>query len=161
MRKFCYPEINMMFLSAAKSATLTIKMIRWLFIWGSLRIATRLHGLVYVEAVYGKREDPPSFDGMLTNLFVMLLLFHVLILAIVHSMVVTGMFTQTVTRYAITESVAYVAFIMAIAWYMGTVVTDKVYFSYRKDGLRAIRAYKELVLWAVFPICISPIFFTT
>ncbi len=150
-----------MLLTPAKTATLTIKMIRWLFIWTSLRISTRLHGLTYVEQVYGKREDPPSFDAMLTNLFIMLFLFHVVILAIIHSMVVSGMLPSTVTRYAITESVAYVVFVMAIAWYVGTLVHDKVYFSYRKDGLRAIRAYKELVIWAVFPICVSPIFFTT
>lgn len=150
-----------MFLTPAKSATLTVKIIRWLFIWMSLRIASRLHGMTYVEELYGKREAPPSFTPLLTNIFVMLLLFHVVMLALINSMVISGLFPSSVSRYALTESVFYIAFIMGLAWYIGRLVQNKTYFKYRMDGLRAIRAYKEIVLWAVFPISVSPIFFTT
>lgn len=151
----------MSFLSTAKSATLTIKMLRWLFIWMAIRVATKLHESTYVEKVFGKKEDPPKLNSMITNLVIMLLLFHVAMLAIVNSMVDSGVFPKSVKTYALTESVAYMLFIMLISIYMASLVETKRYFNYRKDGLRAIRAYKEMVLWSVFPISISPIFFTT
>ena len=150
-----------MLLTPAKSATLIIKAIRWVFIWMAVRVATRLHESTYVEKVYGKKEDPPRLDMMVTNIAIFLFLFHVAILAVVNTMVGTGGFPKSVRTYTLTESVAYMIFILLVAVYMAWLVQTKRYFNYRKDGLRAIRAYKEMVLWTVFPITVSPIFFTT
>lgn len=148
-------------LSPAKSATLVVKMLRWMFIWMAVRVATRLHEATYVETVYGKKEDPPKFGPVITNIGVLLLLFHVALLAVITTCVDSGIFPGSIKTYAITESVTYMVFIMLVAAYMASLVQTKRYFNYRKDGIRAIRAYKELVLWSVFPISVSPIFFTT
>lgn len=152
---------NMSILSPAKSATLTIKLLRWLFIWTAVRVATRLHESAYVETVYGKKQDPPNLNSLVTNFAVILLLFHVALLAIVNTMVDSGAFPKSVKTYALTESVAYMIFIILASLYIASLVQTKRYFNYRKDGLRAVRAYKEMVLWTVFPISVSPIFFTT
>eukprot|EP00873_Tetraselmis_striata_P043948 jgi/Tetstr1/464212/TSEL_009017.t1 len=151
----------MNFWSPAKTATLFVKMIRWMFIWMAVRVATRLHEATYVETVYGKKEDPPQFKPLLLNIGVMLLLFHVALLAVVNTLTDSGTFPKSVKTYALTESAAYMVFIMMVSYYMARLVQTKRYFNYRKDGIRAIRAYKELVLWSVFPISVSPIFFTT
>ena len=148
-------------LSPAKSATLVVKMLRWLFIWMAVRVATRLHEATYVEAVYGKKEDPPRFGPLITNIGVLLLLFHVALLAVVNTLTDSGAIPRSVKTYALTESAAYMVFIMLVSYYMASLVQTKRYFNYRKDGIRAIRAYKEMVLWSVFPISVSPVFFTT
>ena len=148
-------------MSPAKSATLVVKILRWLFIWMALRVATRLHEATYVENVYGKKEDPPSFQPMLVNIGLFLVLFHVVMLAVVTTMTDSGVFPRSVKTYAFTESVAYMVFLAIVCYYTATLVQTKRYFNYRKDGIRAIRAYKDLVLWSMFPISLSPIFFTT
>lgn len=148
-------------LSTAKTATLVVKMLRWLFIWMAVRVATRLHESTYVETVYGKKEDPPRFEPMIINIGVLLLLFHVALLAVVNTLTDSGVFPKSVKTYTLTESAAYMVFIMLVSYYMATLMHSKRYFNYRKDGIRAIRAYKEMVLWSVFPISVSPIFFTT
>ena len=151
----------MSFLSPAKTATLTIKMLRFLFIVSAIRLAGRLHESTYVEQVLGKNKRPPKLDGLVLSLGVLLLLFHVAMLAIVNTMVGAGAFPKSVRSYALTESAAYMLYIMLVAFYMASLVQGKEYFNYKKDGTRAIRAYTKLMVWSVFPISVSPIFFTT
>lgn len=151
----------MALLNPAKSATLVVKMLRWLFIWMAIRVSTRLHEASYVETVYGRNEKPPPLLPAIVNFFILLSLFHIAMLAIVNSLVGINAIPKSVRSYALTESAAYMLFIGMLSVYIASVVESKRYFNYRKDGIRAIRAFKELVLWSVFPISVSPIFFTT
>ncbi|AUF82208.1 hypothetical protein TetV_116 [Tetraselmis virus 1] len=148
-------------LSTAKSATLIIKLLRWMCIWYSIRISTKLYEAKYVEIVYGKGEDPPSLTGIITTIVTMILVFHLALLAIVSSAVSAGFLPPSTLRYVITESVVYVVMTVIISLWLANLVQTKRYFNYRKDGIRAIRAYKEILLWLLFPISASPIFFTT
>lgn len=151
----------MLLLPPAKIATLSIKIIRWMFIWLAIRVSTKLHESLYVEQVYGKKEPPPGFYPLITNIATFLAIFHVAILSLVNSMVVAGVFPKSVITYALTESVFYTIFIIMTAALLSSLVATKRYFNYKKDGIRAIRAYKEMMIWIIIPISVSPIFFTT
>lgn len=148
-------------LTPGQSATMVVKILRVLFIWLAVRVATRLHQATYVETVYGKKEDPPRFAPLVVNIGVMLLLFHVALLAVVNTFAESGVIPKSVKKYAMIESVAYMVLIMAVSYYVALLVQTKRYFNYRKDGIRAIRAYNEIVMWSILPISLSPVFFTT
>jgi uncharacterized protein YqhQ len=148
-------------LSPAKSAILVVKILRFGFIWFAIRIATKLHEVSYVEKVYGRGERPPNMSAILTNLAVMLVLFHVALFALIKTAITSDLLPQSTIVYAATESVVYIAVTLAMAFLIAYFVQTKRYFNYKKDGIRAIRAYKEILLWAIFPISASPIFFTT
>eukprot|EP00873_Tetraselmis_striata_P033864 jgi/Tetstr1/454128/TSEL_041047.t1 len=135
--------------------------MRWMFIWLAVRLATRLHEATYVETVYGKKEPPPKFRGCVTNIVVLMIIFHVALLAVVNTMTESGWFPSRLREYVISESLVYMGFMIAASYFIAQLVQTKRYFNYRKDGIRAIRVYKELLIWAVFPISVSPIFFTT
>jgi uncharacterized protein YqhQ len=145
----------------AKPVTLIIKLFRWLCIWSAVRVATKLHESRYVEEVYGRGNDPPTLTPLIVNVMVMLLLYHAVRVAVVQSLTLAGTVSPALRRYTLVESVVYILFIGALAYAIQRMVQTKRYFNYRKDGIRAIRAYKEVLLWAIFPISLSPIFFTT
>lgn len=151
----------MPYITAAKSATIVIKLIRFAFIWLAVRIATRLHEARYFERVYGEDKKPPSLNSVVTNIIILLIVFHVSILALVSTLANKNILPRTVVIYALTESVVYTAFVAFIAYTVGKMVMKKTYFDYKNSGVRAIRAYRELVMWCLFPISLSPIFFTT
>nr|WRJ69545.1 hypothetical protein TetV2_00096 [Oceanusvirus sp.] len=148
-------------LSRAKTSTLVVKIVRFIFIWFAIRIATKLHEAKYVELVYGKGEKPPSMNSVLLNLGIMLVLFHVALLAFIHTAVTADLLPRSSLTYAATESGVYIAVTMGMAAWIASLVQSKKYFNYKKDGIRAIRAYKEILLWTIFPLSASPIFFTT
>jgi hypothetical protein len=148
-------------LSVAKTSTLVVKIVRFVLIWFAFGIATKLHEAKYVEIVYGKGEKPPSMNSVLLNLGIMLVLFHVAMLAFIHTAIPADLLSKSSLTYAATESGVYIVVTMAMAAWIASLVQTKKYFNYKKDGIRAIRAYKELLLWSIFPLSASPIFFTT
>lgn len=148
-------------LSKAKSAVLAVKLLRWICIWYGVQIATKLHEAKYVEIVYGKGEDPPAITGVVSTVMTMVSIFHVALLAVIHSLVKTDLLPSSTLLYATTESAVYLVITLIMSYWIASLVQTKRYFNYRKDGIRAIRAYKEILLWCLFPITASPIFFTT
>jgi hypothetical protein len=50
-------------------------------------------------------------------------------------------------------------FLLAIAYFLAGVVQSKKYFKYKYEGLRAVRAYQDMVYSVAIPVFLFPYFF--
>ena len=138
-----------------------IKAFRLVAIYVALSVAVRIHEADYVEKVYGKGEDPPRLNSIVLNVMFMLLLVNSLVWVTLHvARLGGGVVTTEMFDYLLSETFFYTLLTLGVAYFAANIVSQKKYFSYRKDGLRAIRALKELILAVVVPVGLSPIRFS-
>lgn len=146
---------------SARVYVFLIKLLRLLFIWMSLRVAARMQEAAYIEAVYGRDEPPPSMTGMLTTIAQFMVLFHAVLLTTVKVLVINKQLGSRTWDLAWQESVVYVLFVLGMAALVGHYVSTKKYFNYKEDGIRAIRAYRDIVILLVLPVALSPLLFSS
>lgn len=141
-----------------------IKAARLLLMYTASAIAVRMHEARYVEEVYGKGEKPPALPWMLVTMAGFLLVFDALLLAAVKIAGAAGVAPFNRGRFVAfmqAECVCYTVFVVAAGYYMTTVVARKKYLSYRSDGLRALRALREMIMAVVVPVSLTPVMFVT
>jgi len=129
--------------------TFAFKTLRTSTGWVAAFMANKVQQERYINAVYLKREAPPSLQGML----VVFLLFHIMLAVIAFvailglTLVLTGTHTQLRSRMLL--AVFDFGIEIVLTSFLGLVIADvlskKKYFAYRFEGLRAIRAYRELL----------------
>jgi hypothetical protein len=146
-------------------ALYAIKLARLLLMYCAISIAVRISEADYVERVYGRNEPPPSLWSVLLTIAAFILVFDALLLALLRAL---GDVSKSPTfgnpgfrRFVMLESAIYTAFVLTVGYWVMTLVAKKKYFNYKMDGLRALRAMKEIVMALVVPFSVTPIFFST
>lgn len=129
--------------------TFAFKTLRTSTAWLAAFMANKVQQERYIDAVYLKKENPPPLQGML----VLYLMFHSILAIIAFvaimalALVLAGNKQQLKTRTLLVIFDFGIEIVMTA--FMGLVIADvlskKKYFSYRFEGLRAIRAYRELL----------------
>lgn len=137
-----------------------VKCFRLLGIYVALSIAIRFHEADYVEQVYGKALDPPRLNTITVSVALMMLLINALIATTLYiGNANGGMVSSEVFQYLLSETFFYTVLTVLVGFLIANVISQKKYFNYKKDGLRAIRAFKEMVLSVVVPIGLCPVHF--
>ena len=140
-----------------------VKILRIILVYFALLVASRIQESNYVTDVYGRNKDPPSLDAMVLQVVIAMVVFDIVFIAVltqVDSRVsVSGL--GDLVRYVRSESLAYTLLVCATGFVISRIVTTKRYFNYRENGLRAIRATREIIFSVVFPISAAPMFFKT
>jgi hypothetical protein len=119
----------------------------------ALEVATRVHSSYYIEKVYGRNEDPPPIW--------MLAIVVTVVFAVANGIVYAGLSlwsvaTVPVVRMAMSEGLSYSLIVTALVGALSYIVTDDAYFAYYSDGLRALRAFRQIVLAFAIPVCLLP-----
>jgi uncharacterized membrane protein YciS (DUF1049 family) len=137
-----------------------VKAFRLMGIYAALTIAIRFHEADYVEQVYGKAMDPPRLNTITVAMAMMMLLVNALIyLSLYIGAKNGGMVSSEVFEYLVGETLFYTTITVLVGYFIANVISQKKYFNYKKDGLRAIRAFKEMVMSVVVPIGLCPVHF--
>lgn len=55
------------------------------------------------------------------------------------------------------ESLIYTSFVVVHAYYLKLLLETKRYMNYRNEGIRALRAFKSLLMWMIIPFTFSPV----
>lgn len=145
-----------------------VKALRVLLIWLGATVAARLFETEYIEKVYGKDQNPPHLTGMVLIIGVALLLFNVLISA---GMIVfssdfqedssdTFSFSKSYIKVVGIDTLIHTGVVIVIGFILASTIQSKKYIGYRKEGIRAIRAFKEMLLAVSIPFVIVPYFFS-
>jgi hypothetical protein len=68
---------------------------------------------------------------------------------------------KSVLSFVFAESLVYTVFVLVIGFFLTRIVAQKRYINYRDDGLRALRALREMLMAIVVPISLTPTMFAT
>jgi hypothetical protein len=137
-----------------------VKIFRLVAIYVSVALATRIHEAQYVETVYGKGLDPPRLNSINVNVALMLLFVNCFVWIALHiGRQAKQYVTDETYYYLVSETFFYTALTLIAGYLIANVVSHKKYFNYRRDGLRAIRAFRDLVMAVVVPVGLSPFYF--
>lgn len=142
-----------------------IKAIRIGFTYLALFLTTRVFSPMYEEAVFDKKENPPSLLKFLLIFLGFDLSFNVFILVVLFLlkflfksddnafMIDNYLFQKYVLDYGISMTV-----LLAIAAIVSAIITDKKYFKYKYEGMRAIRAFQDVVFYMACVLFMFPFF---
>lgn len=142
-----------------------IKAIRIGFTYLALFLTTKVFTPIYEEAVYDKKENPPALIKYLLIYIGFDLAFNVFIFVVLF--LLKFLFKTDDNTFAIDSylfmkygldyfiSMLYVFLISVL---VAEVIMSKKYFKYKYEGLRAIRAYQDIVFYTAIFIFIFPYF---
>ena len=147
-----------------KTSFYGLKVVRLAIIYIASTMAVRMQEAKYVEEVYGRGGDPPSLLGFLFTLVAFMLVFDALLLA--GAKALGGMDVEVFNDKRFismiqTESFVYTVFVLGAGYFVTRIVARKKYINYRVDGMRALRAMREMLMATIVPISVTPIFVRT
>jgi len=123
--------------------------------YAALLIAKNITSQIYSEKVYVKQESPPKLINMLILFLAIEVVFTVIVMTLLGILIVQamgGFNTESkalIGSLAITFSQDYVLYLISMFVHgsiLSSVMYSKKYFLYKDDGLRAIRAFSEVLL---------------
>lgn len=143
-----------------------IKLVRLVLMYSAISIGIRLSEAEYVEKVYGKGEKPPSLISIVLTIGAFIAVFDALLIAMMRSTGDIGskgglLGAINFRRYVMFESMIYTVFVLSVGYWVLTLAARKKYFNYKMDGMRALRASKEILMAMVVPFSVTPVFFAT
>ena len=136
-----------------------LKVLKLGSVFISANISANYMSQVYMEKVLVNQENPQP----LVNFIWMFLLIDVIItvfilaLAYISGTFVNKNMTTVITLLAMDTAVVLVN-IALFGSIVATVMNNKKFFMYKDDGLRAIRALKEILTYFGMIFCLMPIF---
>jgi hypothetical protein len=142
-----------------------IKAIRIGFTYLALFLATKIFAPMYEETVYDKKTNPPSLMKYLLlfiafdvsfNVFLIVVLFLLKFLFKTDDnafVIDRYLFYKYLIDYAVSLTLLF-----ALASLISIVITNKKYFKYKYEGLRAIRAFQEMIFYMSIIVYIFPYF---
>lgn len=136
-----------------------VKAARLATIYVAAALAVRVQEAKYVEEVYGKGKNPPSLTGFLLVLLAFMLVFDVVILGAVKVLGDVGVKSfanKSVVSFIQAESLIYTLFVGGVGFFLARIVAHKKYINYKEDGLRAMRAMREMLMAIILPISLTP-----
>jgi hypothetical protein len=142
-----------------------IKAVRIAFTYIALFLTTKVFSPIYEEKVYDKKENPPSLAMFLMiyvgfdlafNVFIMVVLF------LLKFLFKTDDNAFPIDKYLfykyMTDYVISMLFVFIIAVLVAGIIQSKKYFKYKYEGLRAVRAFQDVVFYVASVIFIFPYF---
>lgn len=142
-----------------------LKLINYGFLVASLYISGRLFSEIYMKKVYAEDEHPPNilqFLGLCLILHAGLNLFLIIVLLLLMAIFKTNNNVFAINMYVISryffDFVLSVLFFSICSIIIGSIIQKKKYFRYKTEGLRAIRAYKEILMYCAIIIFLLPYF---
>jgi hypothetical protein len=143
-----------------------IKLIRIGFAYIALFMATKIFTPIYEDTVYDKKDNPPPLTKFLLIFFAFDMALNVFILTVLF--LLKFLFKTDDNAFAVDKYLFYkyftdyfisMVFLLAIAYFLAGVVQSKKYFKYKYEGLRAVRAYQDMIFSVAIPIFLFPYFF--
>lgn len=128
------------------------KVLRMVISYASLLIAKNFSAQIYMEKVLVNGDNPPALTNLLFLYIVveviMVVIFLALVMAVDHSFKLGLMNDKDnlLTTYIIPDYIISTMLNITIGSIIGNKMYIKKYFLYKDDGLRAIRAYSEMML---------------
>lgn len=132
----------------------------------SLFFAEKFFSEMYMKAVYADSKDPPNihvFLGILMALHMGFMLFILVVLLLLMFLFKTSTNNFVINTYFIKnfllDYVMTAIIIVIVGLIVGTIVQKKRYFRYKTEGLRGIRALKELMSLLGIVVFVIPYFY--
>jgi hypothetical protein len=139
-----------------------LKLLRLGALYVALLVASKIQEADYVEQVYGRGEKPPSLNKMIAVIVAIMALMDLIIIAFVFvGSKVLHVAGDEYKHYVFVESLVYAALVGLMGLIIASIVASKKYFNYKEDGIRCIRATREIIMAYIAPISLSPIVFMT
>jgi len=142
-----------------------IKVLRILFAYVSLFLATRIFSPIYENAVYDQQKNPPPL-ALFTGIYLALdLAFNAFLYVLLY--LIKVLFTPedgafVIDKYLfkkyVTDYILSTAFLLWTSNMVGLVIMKKKYFKYKYEGLRAIRAFEDMMFSMCIMIYLFPFF---
>lgn len=141
------------------------KVIRYFFAFASLYLAEKIFEELYIRRVFVENKDPPNilaFIGIFIGLEVG---FHLMIFLIL--VLVKHLFKRESNNFVIDNEflgkllIDYIVSLIVIFIFtaiIAGIVQKKKYFRYNLEGMRAIRALKEIALSIIAVLILIPYF---
>jgi uncharacterized membrane protein len=116
---------------------------------------------IYLDKVLSRGEAPPKlFNQYLISMAIEFVVFVVFMALLYSADRVIDMFPKLppsiFTEYLLVDFVMYMFMISAIGWIVSSTMYKKKYFLYKDDGLRAIRALSEILIYISILLTIVP-----
>ena len=128
-----------------------MKIVKLGISYGALTIATNYTSQIYTEKVYVRQENPPKLVNMLLLYLGLEVLMTVIAMTALALMInyATGnedseMLMSVATLFA-QDYVLYLISMVVHGIVVANIMYSKKYFLYKDDGLRAIRAYTDIL----------------
>ena len=128
-----------------------MKVIKLALSYGALMIATNYTAQIYTEKVYVRQENPPKLANMLMLFLGIEILMTVVAVTAVVLMINyasgnedASMLMSVGTMFA-QDYVLYLISMVVHGIILANIMYSKKYFLYKDDGLRAIRAYSDVL----------------
>ena len=142
-----------------------IKVIRLLFVYISLFLATRLFVPIYEDTVYDDKKDPPPlwkylliFIGFDVTLNIFLLVFMYLLSYLFKTDSNDFFIDEDIIIHYLFDYGCTTALIVFTAFLISRVIVQKKYFKYKYEGMRAIRAFEKIVFNIALTNLLIPFF---
>ena len=128
-----------------------LKVVKLALSYGSLAIATNYTSQIYTEKVYVRQENPPTLANMLMLFLGIEILMAVvavtaLVLLINYASGDDSTMMMSVGTLFAQDYVFYLISMVVHGIVLANIMYSKKYFLYKDDGLRAIRAYSDVLL---------------
>ena len=141
------------------------KLISYGILVGSIFFAEKIFSEMYMKKVYAENSDAPSLltmFGIFLGLFVGFNLFLLTIMFLMmyifktpsNDFLISGDFIQ---RFVIDLGI-YMVLLSLVAIVIGSILEKKRYFRYKTEGLRCIRAFREILIGIAAIMVIIPYF---
>lgn len=142
--------------------TLAFKTMRTSTAWLAAYMANKMHQEKYIDLVYMKKEEAPALSGMLMSY----LMFHMIISLILLAAIMAISFLLTKDKKLLWSRAILMLFDfgveLVLTAFMGLIIADvisrKKYFAYKFEGLRAARAFREIMFAATAINSLTPYF---
>lgn len=143
-----------------------LKSVRVFFIWFALYITSQIMQNMYVANVFANNVDPPSllkfvliFVGVEVSMLLVLLIILYLSKYMFDGLPSFPLSTQLLGLFVFDAAIVTVV-LSVLGLVMASIMKKKKYFRYKTDGLRAIRALQEMMLYVGVLIAQTPFFLT-
>ena len=134
-------------------AIYVLKVIEFIIIMVSLFLTDKVFSNLYMQKVYADNGDPPSLltlygiflamnIGFMLFLVTMLFLLSFIFKRPSNDFIISAELIKTM----LLDYASFMLILTVVALIIGTIVEKKKYFRYQTEGLRASRAYKEIIL---------------
>lgn len=142
-----------------------LKIINILFLIGSIRISEKVFSELYMKKVYAEEDMPPSIYVFMTMFLIMHAAFVLILLIILFLTMLV--FKEDSNTFAISsfliqsyfaDYIVSTVFFILLSIIIGTVMQKKKYFRYKQEGLRAIRAYQDILNKVAIFVYLLPYF---
>lgn len=142
-----------------------LKIIDYSFLIASLYLTERLFSELYMKNVYAEEKDPPNimqFPFLFLSIHAGFTLFLFIILLLLMTVFKTSDNTFSINWYTINtyffDFILTIFLLSLVCIIVGVVIQKKKYFRYQTEGLRAIRAYKDMTQYFGLIIFMLPYF---